>query len=181
MENGPIGRGLFVLHKCDVRACVNPNHLFLGTQGDNMDDMDAKGRRVTKSSPGSANGSAKLSEKAVKEIIERYALGNISCVNLGLLFNVGPTTIHRIVTRKGWGHLNKRAANKAGKVARGRRVNHRPGSSNPGAKLAEGDVLKIRLHYALGKVSYKELGTFYDVSGSTIHEIVKYKTWKHVA
>jgi hypothetical protein len=44
MHIGPVPEGLHVLHRCDVRQCVNPNHLFLGTQVDNMKDMAAKGR-----------------------------------------------------------------------------------------------------------------------------------------
>jgi len=42
--NGPIANGMLVLHKCDERACVNPSHLFLGTQQDNIRDMLSKGR-----------------------------------------------------------------------------------------------------------------------------------------
>lgn len=51
LVNGPVPEGLFVLHKCDVRRCVRPDHLFIGTHDDNMADMMAKGRHSSVPEP----------------------------------------------------------------------------------------------------------------------------------
>jgi hypothetical protein len=65
---GPIPDGLSVLHKCDVRSCVNPDHLFLGTDRDNSDDKIAKGRDRHPGQLGEANANAKLTKKAIGDI-----------------------------------------------------------------------------------------------------------------
>ena len=64
LAKGPIPEGLCVLHRCDTPACVNVNHLFLGTHADNMRDRNSKGR----ASAGELHGSAKLGEKDIKKI-----------------------------------------------------------------------------------------------------------------
>lgn len=97
---GDIPNGLHVLHRCDNRRCVNPDHLFLGTHQDNMKDRDLKGRnRVAK---GSKNGSARLTEKDVSEIRRRYVPWVCGVYQLAREFGVVPSTIHAIVQKRTW-------------------------------------------------------------------------------
>lgn len=71
LANGPIPDGMFVCHKCDNPPCVRPDHLFLGTNADNMADCAAKGRIAR----GEKNGAAKLTSSQVQEIREMARLG----------------------------------------------------------------------------------------------------------
>lgn len=71
LAKGPIENGLHVLHRCDVRPCIRPVHLFLGTCADNLHDCSIKGRMH----PGEANGQAKLTEEQVREARIRLAAG----------------------------------------------------------------------------------------------------------
>ena len=62
---GPIPIGLCVLHHCDNRLCVNPEHLFLGTDLDNARDRDAKGRHAPKCLRGPLNHKTKLEDRTL--------------------------------------------------------------------------------------------------------------------
>jgi len=97
---GLIPKGLLVLHKCDNPACVNPAHLFLGTQADNLRDMDSKGRRVVVR--GERNGHAKLRQEQVEEIRTGYASGTITQKELASQYGIDISTVSLIVRGKRW-------------------------------------------------------------------------------
>ena len=91
-----------VLHACDNPPCVRPDHLFLGTQADNLADMTTKGRRVQYDRHGERHPRVKLSQGQVDEIRVLYAAGGVSQEALGRRFGVGQTQISRIVRRTEW-------------------------------------------------------------------------------
>jgi hypothetical protein len=96
--NGPIPKGMLVMHSCDVRLCVRPEHLSLGTDLLNMRDAKAKGRlgirhyRIT---------NPKLTPEQVREIRSRAAAGETQR-SLALAFGMYQSSISGIVTRKWW-------------------------------------------------------------------------------
>lgn len=97
----PNDLGLYVLHKCDNPPCVNPEHLFLGTNADNARDRSEKGRSAT----GTDHAHAKLTESDVKAMRRMYAAGGISQAKIGALYGVTPAMVHRIVSRTAWKHI----------------------------------------------------------------------------
>jgi hypothetical protein len=86
LHRGEIPDGMCVLHKCDVRDCVNPEHLFLGTVHDNIRDMDAKKRRGTV---------AKLNPDQVKKVHEMLS-GGYAQQAVADVIGVHQTVISRI-------------------------------------------------------------------------------------
>lgn len=97
---GPIPAGMCVLHRCDVRACLNPDHLFLGTRADNSADMVAKGRHAR----GSARPSAKLAEADIPRIRRAYAGGERQ-KSIASRYGVDPSTISLITSGVTWSHI----------------------------------------------------------------------------
>ncbi len=87
-----------VCHTCDVRLCVNINHLFAGTPADNSRDMVDKGR----STHGSKNPRAKLTEAEATDIREGYASGLVTQQMLADLYGVGMSTICETIKRRRW-------------------------------------------------------------------------------
>lgn len=101
IANGPIHDWLCVLHKCDNPPCVNVDHLFLGTLGDNNKDRAAKGRSSRKAHGNLSceqHPSAKLTNSQVLSIIESRR----SIKELALRFEVGYHTIWKIKAGKSW-------------------------------------------------------------------------------
>lgn len=107
--NGPILDGLCVCHHCDNPCCVNPEHLFLGTQADNSADMARKGRGRSRPPRGSANHMAKLVESDVIEIRRLLALG-IAQTWIGPVYGVTNCAVSLIASGRNWGHLREDVA-----------------------------------------------------------------------
>ena len=117
ITHGPIPEGANVLHSCDNPSCVNPAHLFLGTQADNVRDCQAKGRRAVnrpRSAPvgavgprgvfagsGESNGNARLDWDAVREIRARHSQGE-SQASLAREYGVGRSHVQMIVSGQRW-------------------------------------------------------------------------------
>jgi hypothetical protein len=100
LHRGEIPPGLRVLHRCDTPACVNPAHLFLGTQADNVRDSAQKGRHRDLS--GEDHPLSKLTESDVRAIFSDPRLQSVIAKDYGISLN----TIDRIKHRRGWRHLN---------------------------------------------------------------------------
>lgn len=97
IHNGDIPEGLYVLHHCDNRPCVRPDHLFVGTQQDNMADAAEKGRMPR----GEYHPHTRMTAETVRRIRQEYAEGS-SQRDLVRKYRSSPPTIHRIVHRKSW-------------------------------------------------------------------------------
>lgn len=96
---GKIPKDMYVLHKCDIRHCVNPDHLFLGSLQDNTLDMFNKNRNANVN--GTNNPLHKLTEKEVIKIRNDIR----TCKAIAKQYNISPAQVHRIKRKIQWKHI----------------------------------------------------------------------------
>lgn len=96
LAHGDIPSGMIVRHSCDTPLCVNPDHLLLGTDWDNVQDQIERGRNAK----GERNGFAKLSDQDVWQIRDMYARMGWTQMQLVRHFQVNRSTIYRVINNK---------------------------------------------------------------------------------
>ena len=156
--NGPIPIGGVIMHACDVRNCVNPQHLRLGTQKLNAFDMKQKGRAAR----GARHHNAKLTETEAKKIISLIAKGE-NRQNIADRFGITVYNVTAISQGKAWRHLPRPDMSQ-------KRTGHN--------KLAPSQIPAIRALLEQGMTGAK-IAMSYGVSDGTISMIKLGKTHVH--
>lgn len=199
---GPINAKMLCCHHCDNRQCCNPQHLFVGTHQDNMNDAKMKHRfpgNPRGKGPilhGIENPNAKLTNEMI--ILIRQADPLKSQKQLAHEYGVTQTTISRIQRGNGWTHIDSAPQKRNKGFHRGEyhwsHINHEKvkraaqhpnygkhdhcGEHNHAAKLTDNDVLMIRSYK--GNYTCKMLAAQFNVSPALICLIQNYKIWKHL-
>lgn len=162
---GPVPVDMYVLHRCDNPRCINPAHLFLGTQLDNMRDCISKGRHAW----GEKVPNARLKNADILQIVERYAAGEPS-TDLAKAYDVKYRVIWQILVGETYRGVKRQTFTlKYG----------RPGEDHNCAKLTDDNVRSIRQAVAAG-ASRASQARKYGVSGTHISKIVLGKAWQHL-
>lgn len=164
---GPIPDGVYVCHHCDNPKCVRPDHLFVGTPQDNQDDAIRKRR----TSAGSKNSQARLSEDDIKQVFVMRRNGMLQ-KEIAVHFGTGSHYIGAILNGKVWSCLGIQAIS-------GRLNNPPPQRRKKGPKLTAVDVLQMHHARACG-LMVKEIAKLFGVSKVTACDILRGKYWKHV-
>lgn len=154
---GEIPDGMFVCHRCDVRHCVNPAHLFLGTNTDNMRDCRDKKRHCF----GESVHNSKLTEDQVVSIHQRYSSGE-HAEDLAREFGVEQSWIYGIARGEKWTHLGLPKVERATAPYRARRS----------TKLSKQERLEVERLIQSG-TDFKLLAEKFRVSTTRIYQIAK--------
>lgn len=163
LHTGDLLHGMQALHTCDNPRCVNPSHLFSGTNADNMADKVRKGR--SRAPAGEHHHGVVLTELQVKAILKDPRPHAQISVDYGVM----PSTIGSIKQKVSWKHLEESAVH-APRVGQ-------QGEKFYAAKLKAEDVLFIRASNLRGK----DLALRFGVSPQTITDIRKFRSWTHIS
>lgn len=172
---GPVPEGRNVLHSCDIRRCFNPSHLRIGTQSENIRDMDIRGRRITTGfARGMRSGNAKLTDDMVRQIRATYTgrYGELAAIARQL--GVSTSAIRRAAL-KGWQHVNGTGETLLLEPPRPKAR----GAGHSQARLTEAQVLEIRARVASGE-RQRALAAEYGMSTTMLSLIVNRKAWTHI-
>lgn len=164
-----IPRGHHVLHRCDNRRCVNPDHLFIGTNRANVDDKLAKGRQPA----GERVAGATLTDAQARAIRERYALGTATAAVLAAEYGVARHAVESVLHGATY-------AGAGGPIVTGSLRPRGARAARPAAKLTPAQVAEIRARYARREALQRELATEYGVSRNTVLKIVNRQTHAEV-
>ncbi len=162
---GPIPAGMFVCHSCDNPPCCNPEHLFLGTNADNLRDMATKGRATGGKATGDRNG-MRTHPESVRRGDEHWTRRKLEHLARG--------------DRNGARLHPERLARGDRNGARTKPETRARGERNGAARLSGSDVLAIRSRAAAGE-SQPSIGRSFGIHGDTVGRIVRRETWGHVA
>lgn len=166
--SGPIPEGLVVRHTCDNRRCINPGHLVLGTQKQNIQDAVDRGRMPR----GDNHHNALITREIARAIVRQRNEGDGS-TDLAECYGVSRTVVKGIVRGTMW------AADTADIPRNVPKWKGQSGSRNGSAKLDEYKVRQIAKEVTTG-TSLKDLAEEYGVSYQTVWNISKGKSWSSV-
>jgi len=178
MYNGYFNQNLEVCHKCDNPRCVNPNHLFLGTLQDNMDDKVSKNRQVQ----GSRVNTAKLSENDVYDILSGIQSGKYKNQTvIRKKFGFTATGISDMMCGRTWKKLTERICTELNTTLNNLRIKSTKDTSvyNSRGKLSDNDVRTIRLLLSQGQ-SGNSIAKQFGITAAGIYRIRDGKAYKHV-